>query len=550
MSSLQRLPVKGMTCEHCEKTVTEALTAAGARNVRASYRKGEAVLDTGGVQESELRAALEQVGYRAGRLEPIAEAPAAPKVVRGEGKHGYDLAVIGSGSAAFAAAIRARDLEARVALIEANTVGGTCVNVGCVPSKAMLAAAEAYDRARSNPFPGIATQATGVDLKAAVDAKNELVESLRQSKYLDLAESYGFDLVRGEASFHDVHTLAVDGRSIRAGAILIASGASPAIPPIPGLAEAGYLTSTTALELTELPQHLIVIGANAVGLEMGQLFLHLGARVTFLDMAPRIAPGEEPEISEVLADVLREEGAEINTGVQVLRVSRMGNERTVHFRVGSRERAATGTHILVATGRRPNISELGLHRVGVAVTDKGAVKVDETLRTTAPTIFGAGDAAGFPQFVYVAARSGALAADNALNNGHLKLDLSALPRITFTRPQIASAGLTDEQANAHGYACECRTMPLDAVPRALVNRDTRGLFKMVAERETGKLLGVSILAENAGDVILSAVYALQFGATVQQLADSWGPYLTMGEGMKLVAQTYTRDIAKLSCCAA
>jgi len=210
----------------------------------------------------------------------------------------------------------------------------------------------------------------------------------------------------------------------------------------------------------------------------------------------------------------------------------------------------TGSHVLVATGRRPNLKELGLDQIGVAVTNEGAVKVDETLRTSVPNIFGAGDAAGLPQFVYVAARSGALAADNALHNAHLTLDLSALPRITFTRPQIASAGLTDEEANTEGYACDCRTLPLDALPRALVNRDTRGLFKMVAERETGRVLGVSILAENAGDVIVSAVYAIQFGATVHQLAESWGPYLTMGEGMKLVAQTYTRDVAKLSCCAA
>jgi len=550
MSSRQRLPIEGMTCEHCERTVAAALTGAGATNVQVNHRKGEAVLETGGANEDRLTSAVREAGYRPGRLRPLPDESDRPPVPRSGDAHQYDLAIIGSGSAAFAAAIRARDLDARVALIEANTIGGTCVNVGCVPSKAMLAAAEAYDRARSNSFPGITTGAIALDLKAMVAGKDELVESLRKSKYVDLADSYGFELIRGQASFHDAHTLEVDGRPIRADAILIASGSSPAIPPIPGLAEAGYLTSTTALELTELPEHLIVIGANAVGLEMGQLFLHLGVRVTFLDMAPRIAPGEEPEISQTLAEVLREEGAEINTGVQVLRVTHMGEAREVQFRVGARQRSVRGTHILVATGRRPNSEGLQLSQVGVSLTHGGAIKVDDTLRTAVPNVFAAGDAAGLPQFVYVAAKSGALAADNALHNANTKLDLSALPRITFTRPQIASAGLTDEQANAQGYVCDCWTMSLDAIPRALVNRDTRGLFKMVAERETGKVLGVSILAENAGDVILSAVYAIQFGATVQQLADSWGPYLTMGEGLKLVAQTYTRDIAKLSCCAA
>ena len=550
MSSPHKLTIEGMTCEHCERTVAAALTGAGATNVRVDHRKGEAVLESDGANEDHLTSAVREAGYRPGRLQPLDEESDGPREPGSRGGHQYDLAIIGSGSAAFAAAIRARDLDARVALIEANTIGGTCVNVGCVPSKAMLAAAEAYDRARTNPFPGITTEAIASDLKAMVAGKDELVDSLRKSKYVDLAESYGFELIRGRASFHDPHTLAVDGRSIRSDAILIASGASPTIPSIPGLAEAGYLTSTTALELSELPEHLIVIGANAVGLELGQLFLHLGVRVTFLDLAPRIAPGEEPEISQTLAEVLREEGAEINTGVQVLRVNRMGDAREVQFRVGARQRSIRGTHILVATGRRPNSTGLQLDQVGVGVTDKGAIKVDETLRTTVSNVFAAGDAAGLPQFVYVAAKSGALAADNALHNAHTRLDLSALPRITFTRPQIASAGLTDEQANARGYACDCRTMSLDAIPRALVNRDTRGLFKMVAERETGKVLGLSILAENAGEVILSAVYAIQFGATVQQLAESWGPYLTISEGMKLVAQTYTRDVAKLSCCAA
>ncbi len=550
MSALQRLPIQGMTCVHCEKTVADALTSAGAGDVRADYRKGEAVLNPGDAHEGELHAALLEAGYQPGRLQPLAEEPEGRKVVGGEARSDYDLAVIGSGSAAFAAAIRARDLDARVALIEANVVGGTCVNVGCVPSKAMLAAAEVYDRARSNPFPGVETKATGLDLTAVVAAKNELVDSLRQSKYLDLAENYGFDLIRGQARFQDEHTLAVDGGAVRANAILIATGASPAIPPIPGLAEPGYLTSRTALELTDVPQHLVVIGANAVGLEMGQLFLHLGSRVTFLDMAPRIAPGEEPEVSEILTEVLREEGAEIITGVDIRRVVGDSQTKTVQFRVGARERSVTGSHLLVATGRRPNTKELGLDRIGVALTQNSAVKVDDTLRTTVPHIFGAGDAAGLPQFVYVAARSGAVAADNALHNAYRKLNLAGLPRITFTRPQIASVGLTDEEANAQGFVCECRTLPLEAVPRALVNRDSRGLFKMVAERDTGKILGVSVLAENAGDVILAAVYAIQFGATAQQLADGWGPYLTMGEGMKLVAQTFTRDVAKLSCCAA
>jgi mercuric reductase len=462
----------------------------------------------------------------------------------------YDLAVIGSGGAAFAAAIRARDLDATVALVEAGEVGGTCVNVGCIPSKAMLAASEAWAVARESRYPGVGTAAVALDLKALRQGTTEIVDSLRQSRYLELAEAYGIDMVPGRARFEGPHTLAVGRRRVRAGAVIVASGALPAAPPIPGLRQAGYLTSTTALQLTDLPEHLVVIGAGAVGLEMGQLFLHLGARVTLLESALQIAPGEEPEISTDLAQVLREEGAEVMTGVRIDRVSKDGWGWTVHFRLGDRTRSVSGSHLLVATGRRPNTARLGLGRIGVALTQAGAVSVDGTLRTSVPSVFAAGDAAGLPQFVYVAARSGTLAASNALGQTHEKLDLTGLPRIIFTRPQAARAGLTEAEVLAQGINCECRSIPLEVLPRALVNRDQRGVFKLVAERETGRVLGVSILAPGAGDLILAAVYAIQLGATVQQLAESWGPYLTLGEGLKLVAQAFTRDVGRLSCCAA
>ena len=468
------------------------------------------------------------------------------RIAQGE----YDLIVIGSGSAAFAAAITATEAGARVALMEEATVGGTCVNVGCVPSKAMLAPADLHHRAGHHPFAGISTTAASVDLATLVDSKDDLVDKLRREKYLDLAESYGFAVCRGRAEFVDAATIECDGTRFAARSFLIATGASPAVPPIDGLDDAGYLTSTTALHLREAPRDLVVIGANAIGLEMGQLFLHLGSRVTILEAMPRITPTEEPETSEALQAVFEDAGATVLTGVTISNVRRDGERRMVTFSHQGKERTISADHVLVATGRRPNTDGLHLDRAGVEVTERGAVWVDDQLRTSNPRVFAAGDVTGHAQFVYMAAHEGALAVRNALQGHGEKVDVRALPRVTFTSPTFAAAGVTDEQAAKQGIACECRVLPMTAVPRALVNRDTRGFVKIVAEAATGRVIGVSMVADGAGDVIQAAVYAIQFGLTTGQLATTWAPYLTFAEGLKLAAQTFTRDVSKLSCCAA
>jgi mercuric reductase len=546
----KEMRIAGMTCVHCEKTVAEALTAAGAQKVETSWREGRATFEAVATTDAELRAAVEEAGYRVLSIEDSeAEAHGFEPVV-GSKEHDYDLVVIGSGSAAFAAAIRATDSGFKVALMESNVVGGTCVNVGCVPSKAMLAPADAYFRAGHHPFAGIQTSAGGVDLAAMVDAKGALVEQLRAEKYLDLAREYGFTVCHGRAEFVDAETIECGGERIRGRAYLVATGASPAVPPIEGLAEAGYLTSTTALELREVPKRLAVIGANAIGLEMGQLFLRLGSRVTFLEAMPRITPLEEPEVSETMTTILQEEGAEILTGVKITAVTREHDRRRVTFEHQGAERRLEVDQVLVATGRRPNTAGLGLEKAGVELTERGALKVDEHLRTTNPRVWGAGDVTGHPQFVYVAAYEGNLAARNALEDAREKVDLTSIPRVVFTGPTVAAAGLTDEQANAQGIECACRVLPLVHVPRALVNRDTRGFVKIVAERATGRIVGATAVADGAGDVIQAAIYAIKFGLTVEQLAGTWAPYLTFAEGFKLAAQTFTRDVAKLSCCAA
>jgi mercuric reductase len=470
----------------------------------------------------------------------------------------YDLAVIGSGAAGFAAAIAARNKGRSVVMIERGTVGGTCVNTGCVPSKALLAAAEARHASLDGRFRGISVIPFGVDLPALIDAKRLLVDSLRAEKYTGLAADYGWAILRGAAAFTTDGTgpvLRVDladggADTVVAEHYLIATGSAPWAPSIDGLAEAGYLTSTSAMELDTLPASMMVIGGNAVGLEQAQLWSRLGVEVTVVEALRRLAPFEEPEVSAVIEEVFAREGIRVVTGATITRAERdPSGYRMALTRAGGKPGEVRAEQLLAATGRRPVTAGLNLAAVGVTTAQRGEVVVDDYMRTDNPRIWAAGDVTGHPQYVYVAAAHGTLMADNAFDNACRTLDYHHLPRVTFTSPAIASAGLTDAQAIEQGHKCDCRVLPLDYVPRALVNRDAHGLIKLVAERGTGRLLGAHVVADGAGDVIATAVYALAHDMTVHQMADLWCPYLTMAEGIKLAAQTFTRDVAKLSCCA-
>ena len=456
-----------------------------------------------------------------------------------------DLAIVGSGGGAFAAAIAARRRDLRVVMIERETIGGTCVNVGCIPSKALLAAAEAHWRAGHLRFPGIRTAAGAVDLTAVIAAKDEIVASLRRQKYVDLAAEYGFELVPGDARFVGGPALDVDGRRIEAAHYLVATGAEPHVPEIPGLCESGYLTSTTAMALDHLPESLLVIGGGYVALEQAQLFAHLGSRVTVL-VRSTLARGEEPEVAAAIRAAFLDDGIEVVEGVMPSTVRRAGGDVAVAD--GTREWRAE--HVLVATGRRPRTDGLQLDAVGVAAGDRGEVIVGPDMRTANPRIWAAGDVTGHPQFVYVAARHGAIVVDNAFDGAARKIDYTAMPRITFTNPTLASAGLTAAEAQLAGHDVDSRVLDLDAVPRAIVSRSTRGLAKLVADRATGRVLGIHLVGDGAGDVILAGVYAIEAGMTVEQMATSWNPYLTLGEAVHLAAQSFTRDSSRLSCCAA
>ena len=456
-----------------------------------------------------------------------------------------DLAVIGSGGAAMAAAITARKAGRNVVLIERDTLGGTCVNIGCVPSKTLLAAAGARHAAMTNPFPGAPTSADRVDLGALVGQKDELVGRLRQAKYADVAAAYGFEVRPGQARFIDEDTLEVDGRPLRAHAYLIATGAEPARPALPGLDGVDYLTSTTAMELGELPQSLVVIGGGYVGMEQAQLFAHLGASVTLVG---RLAPSFEPELAEVLRCVFAQDGITV-VEERAAAVQTGGDHVTVSTSSG---RPVRTQRLLVATGRTARTAALHLDAAGVKTDGRGFVVVDEHQATSNPRVYAAGDVSGAPQHVYVAAAAGRTAASNAISDDRrapkVRVDYTGLPQVVFTKPQLASAGLTEVEALARGHRCACRVLSLGEVPRAQANRDTRGAVKLVADADTGKVLGVHAAAEGAGEIMLAATYAIKAGMTIDDVADTWAPYLTMSESLRIAAGLFRNEMPT-SCCA-
>jgi len=460
------------------------------------------------------------------------------------------IVIIGSGAAATAAALKATEQGARVTLIERGVIGGTCVNVGCVPSKILIRAAQVAQLRRNSPFDsGISATPPTIDRAALFAMQQARVESLRQAKYIEtLRSNPAITWVAGEARLRDASHVAV---RTAAGAetvigfdrCLIATGARPAVPPIPGLAETPYWTSTEALASPTIPERLVVIGGSVVAVELAQAFARLGSRVTVLARS-RLLSQEDPVIGATLTEAFRAEGITVweRTTFEAVRY------RDERFTVTTNHGAFEAERVLVATGRVPNTERLGLAEVGIRTTRTGAIVVDNELRTNVATIFAAGDYTQLPQLVYVAAAAGTRAAIN-MTGGSATLDLTVVPSVVFTDPQVATVGLSEQDAQQQGLTVASRTLSLANVPRALVNFETRGCIKLVAEAGSGRLLGAQVVAPEAGEVIQTAALAIRHRMTVADLAEQLFPYLTMVEGLKLAAQTFTQDVKRLSCCA-
>lgn len=378
--------------------------------------------------------------------------------------------------------------------------------------------------------------------------KDELVSDLRQAKYADLLPAHNaISYIEGKACVLDGGVEA-NGEFIKAGKIIITTGARAAIPTIPGIESVPYLTSTTALELDALPRSMIVVGGGYIGAELAQAFARAGVRVT-IAFRSRLLPQAEPEIGTALARYFEDEGVSVMGGVRYGAVRSTANGVALEIVRDGRSQTMEAERLVVATGRAPNTADLGLAELDIAVDGGGGIVIDDRMRTTRKGIYAAGDVTGRDQFVYMAAHGARIAAENALNGDGRRYDRAGMPSVVFTDPQVASAGLTEAEARAQGHQVLTTVLPLDQVPRALAAADTRGLIKLVAERESGKLLGAHILAPEGCDSIQTAVLAIRQGMTFRQLAETIFPYLTTVEGLKLAALSFEKDVRALSCCA-
>ena len=553
----KKLKIDGMTCPSCAISIEKNLNVLRGVNIKVSHLEGLGILKVSGATSlNSLVQQIEGKGYQVTALDnALATTDNKSSTAEGKSKP-LHVAIIGTGSGAFACALKAVENGAKVTLIERNPViGGTCVNIGCVPSKIMIRAAHIAHLQQKHAFDGIKKQKPVIDRKRLLAQQQSRVDELRVAKYENILESNpNINLIKGEARFKSVNTLIVDQdhggfTEIHADRFLIATGASSSIPSISGLAGTPYWTSTEALEADKLPEHLLVIGSSIVALELAQAYLRLGSKVTLL-ARNSILFREDPDIGSELHKILEQEGMTILTHTQAKSVSyKKGWFSSGKFTVKTiKEQTLEADQLLIATGRSPNTQGLALEKAGLAVGTSGTIIIDDHMRTNVEHIYAAGDCTNQPQFVYVAAAAGTRAAVN-MTGGDAAIDLSAMPTVMFTEPQMATVGLTEGEAQMNNIETDSRLLPLANVPRSLANFETRGFIKLVMEKGSHRLIGAQILAPEAGEMIQTAVLAIHNQMTIENLAGQLFPYLTMVEGIKLCAQTFNKDVTELSCCA-
>jgi mercuric reductase len=466
----------------------------------------------------------------------------------------YDLVILGQGSAAFAAAIKADELGVKTALVGKNRtkgalLGGTCVNVGCVPSKNLLTVGVSYHESFRESFRAIRYGKTKLDFEKAIAEKDALVRQFRKEKYSDVLRSLKkVDYISGEATFTSDKEVKAGETTVRGRRFLVATGARASTPRVKGIETIDYITNEEALSLRKLPDSMIVVGGRALGLEFAQMYAHFGTEVTVLQRSERILPEHEPEISTALKQSLEDEGIRIHTGVRLTEFLQRGRMKAVRAVVGGANREFEAEQLLLATGRIPNTDRLDATKAGVELHNGGFVKVNDQMQTSAPNVWGAGDVIGEPMLETIAAKEGAVAVNNAFTEKKRRIEFNEVPRAVFTYPEVASVGLTDAQANGQGIKCSCGILPLNLVPKARIIGDTRGLVKLVADNRTKRIVGVHIMAPHAADLILEGVLAVKYRLTIDDIIDTVHVFPTLSEGIKLAAQSFYRDVGSLSCC--
>ncbi|NOX17493.1 MAG: mercury(II) reductase [Chlorobi bacterium] len=550
--------ITGMTCDGCARSVEGSLDGKnGIINKSVSFKEGagEFQFDGDAITKKEIAEIINATRYKvAGEITENGGGSAA-KIRKKENKKttnrrfDYDLIIIGGGSAAFAAAIKASGFGKKTLMINYGLpIGGSCVNVGCVPSKTLIRNAEQFYDANHPNFEGIKPGENKLDFKVAVRQKTELVSELRQGKYIDvLKDDENVKILKGRAELIDANTVAVGEKRYSSEYILIATGSSTFIPEIEGLEETGYLTNETLYDLEELPEHLIILGGRYIALENAQLFSRLGSKATVLQRSLRIIPDETPDVTETLADYLREENIEIKTGVKIRTARRINGRIRISATVRDEEETIEGSHVFVATGRKGNAGNFD--KTGIELMEKNFVKTNEFLQTSVPNIYAAGDITGEYLFVYSAAYEGKLAVENMFADRKTKKDYSVFPWVIFTTPQVAGVGMDENQAYKNGVDYEVSTVSLADVPRSLAARETKGFIKLLRDKNSDKLIGARILAPEGSELLMELSLAIKYGVTTAELRDMFHPYLTLSEGVKLAAIGFGKDIHKLSCCA-
>ncbi len=428
-------------------------------------------------------------------------------------------------------------------------LGGTCINVGCVPSKRLITVSTFMEELRRRRYAGLDYTIGKLDYAKIIKEKNEIVDSLRDEKYkevLDGMENVTF--IEGIGTFIDADTVRLGSREIKSKRILIATGARSAVPEIKGIDGIDYLTNEEALSMDKLPESLIVVGGRALGLEFAQLFARLGVRVTLLQRSDRIIPNWEPELSNHLTQYMREGGIKIITNATLVGVRSGGGLKKITARVKEVETAFDAEEILFATGRTANVERLNLNAAGVELNERNFIKVDKTLKTTARSIYAAGDVTGEPMLETLAAKEGNVATSNIFENANKTINLNEVPSAIFTYPEAAMVGMTEEQVIKNRIECSCSPVEFRFVAKAAIIGDTRGLAKIVIDSKTKKILGVHIIAPHAAELIHEGVLAVKFGLTIDDIIDTVHVFPTLSEGMKLAAQAFYDDISKLSCC--
>lgn len=463
----------------------------------------------------------------------------------------FDLIIIGGGSAAFAAASRANTLELKTLVINGELpIGGTCVNVGCVPSKFLIRAAESIYYASHSSFEGITPKGVDFDFKKIIQQKKQLVARMQKEKYSDLLKDFEFvSFLEGIAEFTDEKAVRVGEQEFKGHKIIIATGSSTLIPKIKGLENIPYFTNDTLFDLEDKPESLIIIGGGYIGLEIAQAYSRFGTKVTILEAGDTILSTETKDVTDELAKQLESEEIKIITKASAKEILKDDQIITVVFEKDNKEQKITTSHLLIATGRKANTEKLKLENAGIEKTKKGFIKVNNKLKTNISSIYAIGDVNDFPQFVYTSAVEGRVAVDNAFDYSNQIVDYSYLPWVIFTDPQVAGVGMDEQQAKDAGIPHEVTVLPLSDVPRSIVAMDTRGFIKLIRNPKTKTLLGARIVAKEGGELAMEISLAIKHEIPTSLLASSLHPYLTLSEGIRLAALSFTVNVKKMSCCA-